>query len=457
MKHQSAQTDQGSQNMPEPSQRQHTGYVILISAAAALGGFLFGFDSGVINGTVDALQAAFHSTAIGTGFSVSSMILGCALGAFIAGTLADKFGRKPVMIVAGVFFFVSAVGSGIATSSIEFVIYRVLGGFAVGAASVIAPAYIAEIAPAHIRGRLGSLQQMAIVLGLFAAFLSNYVIAQMAGSASQPLALGYQAWAWMFWVEAVPALLFTFTSMFIPESPRFLVAAGRTDHARRVLARTVGGDVDGLIGNIRRTVLSDRKPRLSDLRDRATGKLYPIVLIGAGLAMFQQVTGINVIMYYGATLWQAAGFSENHALLINVLGGMVNMIATVIAILLIDKIGRKRLLLGGSMVMSLADGAGWRIAARRRIWTVGAGCGQSVHFRLRHDLGAGHLGALGGNVSEPDSRLGHRLGRCRAVAGQFCCHHELSAAPGMGWPRRSLRVICLLRHRLDLLRGASRA
>jgi len=157
--------------------------ILLLSIVAALGGFLFGFDSGVINGTVDALQGAFNSDAVGTGFNVASMLLGCAAGAFFAGTLSDKFGRKPVMIVAAFAFIVSAWGSGISTSSTEFVLYRVLGGLAVGAASILAPAYIGEIAPPKIRGRLISLQQLAIVLGLFFAFFSNYNLALAAGGA----------------------------------------------------------------------------------------------------------------------------------------------------------------------------------------------------------------------------------------------------------------------------------
>ena len=166
--------------------------IILLSIVAALGGFLFGFDSGVINGTVDALQGAFNSDAVGTGFNVASMLLGCAAGAFFAGTLSDKYGRRSVMIIAALAFIVSAWGSGVSASSTEFVIYRVLGGIAVGAASILAPAYIGEIAPSHIRGRLISLQQLAIVLGLFFAFFSNYNLAQAAGGASKELWWGFK-------------------------------------------------------------------------------------------------------------------------------------------------------------------------------------------------------------------------------------------------------------------------
>ena len=180
-----------------------TGFIITITFVATLGGFLFGYDSGVINGTVKGLQTAFDSTSAGTGFSVASMLLGCAVGAFLAGRLADQFGRRALLIVSAVFFLVSAFGSGIATSTLEFVLYRVLGGLAVGAASVMAPAYISEIAPAGSRGRLSSIQQVAIITGLTAAFLSNYVIAGAAGESTRTFWLGFEAWRWMFWMEII--------------------------------------------------------------------------------------------------------------------------------------------------------------------------------------------------------------------------------------------------------------
>ena len=193
-------------NTPQGS-ASHLAHTILISCVAAIGGFLFGFDSGVINGTVEALQKAFNSSSVGSGFNVASMLLGCAVGAFAAGALADKLGRRVVMLITAVLFTVSAWGSGIAHSSGEFVFYRLLGGFAVGAASILCPAYISEVAPAALRGRLASLQQLAIVLGLFMAFLSNYLIARGAGGASETFWFGFQAWQWMFWAELVPSLI----------------------------------------------------------------------------------------------------------------------------------------------------------------------------------------------------------------------------------------------------------
>lgn len=329
---------------------ENLGRVILISTSAAIGGFLFGFDSGVINGTVDALRDAFDSDAVGTGFNVASMLLGCAIGAFFAGTLADKFGRKAILIVTALTFIVSAWGSGAAGSSLEFVFYRILGGLAVGAASILGPAYISEIAPSRIRGRLTSLQQLMIVLGLFAAFLSNYFLADIAGGSSNEFWAGYQTWQWMFWMEIIPAVIFFFSLLFIPESPRYLVAAGRPEEAIKVLASiSHPNDAASKVAEIQATLEKDRKPRLSDILNKVTGKLHPIVWIGLVLSVLQQFTGINVVMYYGAILWQAAGFTESDALLQNVIIGAVNISFTFLAIALVDKIGRKSLLLIGAL------------------------------------------------------------------------------------------------------------
>jgi MFS transporter, SP family, sugar:H+ symporter len=324
--------------------------VVFLSSIAALGGFLFGFDSAVINGTVNALQGAFDSSAVGTGFNVASMLLGCAIGAFFAGTLADKFGRKPIMLVTAAVYLISAWGSGISGSSAEFVFFRIIGGLAVGAASILAPAYISEIAPSRIRGRLTTLQQLAIVLGIFVAFMSNYMIANAAGSATATHWWGYQAWQWMFWMEMIPAGVFFVFLFFIPESPRYLVAAGRPDEARKVLASiSHAGDAEAKVADIQSTLNKDHRPRLSDVLVKATGKMQPIVWVGLSLALLQQFTGINVVFYYGATLWQAAGFTEADALLTNVISGAVNIAFTFVAIALVDKVGRKPLLLVGAL------------------------------------------------------------------------------------------------------------
>ncbi len=332
-----------------PPDRRQFRFVALISIVATIGGFLFGFDSGVINGTVDGLETAFRSDSVATGFNVASMLLGCAAGAFLAGWLADRFGRRSILIVASVLFAASAWGSGIAASSGEFIFYRVLGGLAVGAASVLAPAYISEVSPAQWRGRLASIQQIAIILGLFTAFLSNYLIANAAGSSLAILAWGYEAWRWMFWVELVPAVTFFGALLFIPESPRFLVARGHRERAVDVLRRLMGDRAEQKYDEIRASLANDHRPRLRDLL--GPRGVRPIVWIGIGLAILQQLVGINVVFYYGSVLWQSAGFPESEALLINVISGGVSIGACVAAILLIDRIGRRPILLIGSLGM----------------------------------------------------------------------------------------------------------
>ena len=327
--------------------------MIAISGVAALGGFLFGFDSGVINGTVDALNHAFHTSSVGSGFNVASILLGCAFGAFIAGALSDKWGRRAVLIVAAILFVWASWGTGIAHGSVEFVIYRVMGGLAVGAASIICPAYISEIAPPSIRGRLASLQQLAIVLGLFLAFVSNYLLAGAAGTAGASFWLGFQAWQWMFWVEIVPSAVFLLGLLLIPESPRFLVAANRHAAARVVLNRLGQREVENKVKEIQETLSGRHKPRMTDLYDPVGKKIQPVLWIGIGLATFQQLVGINVVFYYGEVLWRAAGFSESNALLQNVISGTVNVGSTFVAIALIDKVGRKPLLIFGSIGMAV--------------------------------------------------------------------------------------------------------
>ncbi|MEP6908581.1 MAG: MFS transporter, partial [Pseudoxanthomonas sp.] len=287
---------------------ENTRFIILISCVATIGGFLFGFDSGVINGTVDGLQQAFDSDSVGTGFNVASMLLGCAVGAFFAGRMADLYGRRAVLIVSAVFFLISAWGSGIATGSLEFVLYRVLGGLAVGAASVMSPAYISEVSSARYRGRLATVQQIAIISGLFIAFLSNYLLAKHAGASINPLWLGFEAWRWMFWMEILPAAIFLVALMFIPESPRYLMVKHRRADAEQVLTRLYGpAEAQLKLQEIGASLSEDHRPRLSDLVSKSTGKLRPIVWVGIGLATFQQLVGINVVFYYGAVLWQAVG------------------------------------------------------------------------------------------------------------------------------------------------------
>ena len=330
--------------------------VVGISLAAALGGFLFGFDTAVINGAVDSLSETFELNAAITGFAVSSALIGCAVGAWFAGPVANKIGRIKVMLIASALFFVSAFGSGLAFSVVDLIIWRVVGGLGIGAASVIAPAYIAEVSPARIRGRLGSLQQLAIVTGIFASLLTDAALAGAAGGASNVLWLGQEAWRWMFMAAAVPAVAYGLFALRIPESPRYLVAKGETKKAAEVLREFTGvQDVDHKIADIENSLKSDTKASIKDLRGKRLG-LKPIVWVGILLSVFQQFVGINVIFYYSTTLWRSVGFSEDDALLTSVITSVTNIVVTIVAILLIDRIGRRILLLAGSAGMFVSLG-----------------------------------------------------------------------------------------------------
>lgn len=332
-----------------------TYYVILICGAAALGGFLFGFDTAVVNGAIIALTKAFNASSWLTGLAVSLALLGSALGAFCAGQIADRYGRVKAMLIAAGLFTIGALGSGFAFGIWDFIFWRLLGGIAVGIASVIAPAYIAECSPAEMRGRLGSLQQLAIVLGIFVALLSDYSIAALAGSAELPFLFGIDAWRWMFLTAAIPAVIYGMAAWTIPESPRYLIAQGREQEAAIILTKIVDSNVSSKIADIRKTILKDRKPHLSDLFGKS-GRLLPIVWIGIGLSVLQQFVGINVIFYYSSVLWRAVGFSEQDSLKLTIITGVVNIITTLIAITFIDKFGRKPLLLVGSIGMTVTLG-----------------------------------------------------------------------------------------------------
>jgi SP family sugar:H+ symporter-like MFS transporter len=334
-------------------ERQHSGRAIMISTVAAIGGFLFGFDTAVINGAVDSIHAAFDLSSAATGLAVASALVGSAVGAWFAGPVADRIGRIRVMLIASVVFAISSVGAGCAVTVWDFTAWRVLGGIGVGIASVIAPAYIAEVAPAELRGRLGSLQQLAIVLGIFTALLVDAFFARVAGGAGHTLWLGAAAWRWMFIAGLVPSIAYGVLAAQIPESPRYLIAKGKLDAAGTVLRQVLGDiDIQGKIADIAATMKSERVPSLRDLRGGRFG-LLGIVWSGIALSAFQQLVGINVIFYYSTTLWHSVGLSESDALLITVATSVTNVVITLVAIALVDKLGRRPLLLIGSAGMAV--------------------------------------------------------------------------------------------------------
>ncbi|MFF0578971.1 sugar porter family MFS transporter [Streptosporangium saharense] len=350
---------------PSGTPKENLGHVVFITAAAAIGGFLFGYDSAVINGAVTGIQKHFQVGPVQIGFVVAIALLGSALGAWIAGRIADSWGRTRTMQVAALLFAVSSIGQALPFAIWDLALWRVLAGVGIGMASVIGPAYIAEVAPPAYRGRLGSFQQLAIVLGIAISQLVNFAIAQLAGGDVNNRLLGLQAWQWMLGACLVPALLYLLFSTIIPESPRFLVAVGKTEMARRVLKEVEGdrADLEDRLKEIQDSLRLEHRPRLSDLRGPALG-LLPIVWIGILLSVFQQFVGINVIFYYSASLWQSVGINQSDSLLISFSTSIINIVGTFIAIALVDRIGRRPLLLIGSAGMAVALGvAAWAFSA----------------------------------------------------------------------------------------------
>jgi len=339
----------------KPQEQVNMALVSAIVAVATIGGLLFGYDSGAVNGTQTGLKAAFALDDNGLGFTVGSLLMGCAAGAFLAGRLADRFGRKRIMVLAAILFLTGALVQGLTADHTLFVIARFFGGMAVGAASVLSPAYISEVAPAAIRGRLTSVQQVMIITGLTGAFVANFAIARYAGGSTAGFWLGFPAWRWMFWLQAIPAAIYLVALLVIPESPRYLVAKGRDGEAHAVLTRLFGtAEADRKVAEIRGSLAGDHhRPKLSDLVDRTTGRIRPILWAGIGLAVFQQFVGINVVFYYGAVLWEAVGFTEDNALQINILSGVLSIGACLFTIATVDRIGRRPLLLVGSAGMAV--------------------------------------------------------------------------------------------------------
>ncbi len=317
------------------------GYVILVSVVAALGGLLFGFDTAVISGTINFIQPYFGLNEVELGWTVSSLLFGCMIGVFLAGKASDLLGRKKVLMLAALLFFFSAVGSASAHQLILFVVARMVGGIAVGVASILSPMYIAELSPAKYRGSLVSLNQLAIVIGILVAFFSNYLL----------VGTGENNWRWMLLVMAVPAVLLFFSLFLIPESPRWLVARQRNDEALKVLIKTSGAEPAYYeLLEIEQTLKNQEEARYSEL---FLPKIRPLLFIGIILAVFQQITGINTIMYYAPKIFANVGQSNDIALLQTIAIGATNVFFTLLAMSLIDRFGRKVLILFGSGGMML--------------------------------------------------------------------------------------------------------
>ncbi len=327
-------------NSPRTTPAALTRTLIGSSVVAALGGLLFGFDTVVISGTTDALKTVFALSETSLGFTVAIALIGTIFGSILAGRPADVWGRKPALIALAVLYFVTSLGTALAWDWISFLGFRFLGGVAVGGASVVSPLYIAEIAPARYRGRLVAIQQFNVVLGILLAFLSNYLIAR--------LHLGATEWRWMLGVLAAPSALFFLLLLPTPESPRWLIGRGRTDEARAVMLRlgVDRGRVDQEIAEIRAAIDPEHHGARESLFQPAYRKP---VLLAVAIAAFNQLSGINAILYYAPQIFKMAGANVDSALLQAVAVGGTNLVFTMLAMLVIDRFGRRRLMHVGSV------------------------------------------------------------------------------------------------------------
>jgi SP family arabinose:H+ symporter-like MFS transporter len=324
------------------TQEKNTKFLYLISIVAALGGLLFGFDTAVISGVIPFIEKQFSLSGTEIGWVVSSLILGCIVGVILSGGPTDIYGRKKVLSAAALLFALSAFGTALSNSIFVFVLFRVIGGFAVGIASMVSPMYIAEIAPAKQRGQLVSLNQLTIVIGILLAFSSNYLLVDA----------GENNWRWMLVVMSLPALLFFAALFFVPESPRWLVQNGNIFKAETVLIKINGSEVGKKELDIILNSLKNKKD--SSFKAVFSKELRMPLFIGIGLAFFQQITGINTIMYYAPIIFEKSGLSIDSAIYQTILIGVINLAFSLVAIYFVDRIGRKPLLVIGSSIMAIS-------------------------------------------------------------------------------------------------------
>lgn len=329
------------------SQDINYGAVYFLTAVAALGGLLFGYDTAVISGAIGYLQQKFELSALMTGWAASSAIIGCIFGAMFAGKLSDLWGRKKVLMLTAILFGVSAIGSAIPENLTQFVIARFIGGLGVGAASMLSPLYITELAPARIRGRLVSIYQLAIVIGILLIFFVNMLV-QGLGDENWNINYG---WRYMLGSETIPAILFLIAIFFVPESPRWLMKVGREKEALQVLTRINSPTIASrIIDEIKMTLHQQR----GTLKELFKGRFRKAIFIGILLAIFSQVQGINAIMYYAPTIFSEVGSGSQSAFTQTVIVGIINVLFTWVAISMVDKKGRKSLLLWGGIGMCLS-------------------------------------------------------------------------------------------------------
>ncbi len=336
--------------MSDRSESGSVAYVVLLAMVAALGGLLFGYDTAVISGATEFLKHKFSLDEDWEGWTAACTLLGCMLGAGIAGTLSDRFGRKKTMLLAAVLFALSALGAALPRNLNQFVVARMIGGVGIGIASMMSPMYIAEVSPSRIRGRLISVNQFAIIFGMLIVYFINAYIARRGGAGTQDWNIHY-GWRWMFGSGVLPAVLFFVLLFFVPESPRWLVSRGQADRAESILAR-IGGRVHAKREIVEiRDALSMETASFGQLLAR---RMRLPLLIGIGLAVLQQITGINIVLYYAPKIFASTGLKITDAIGHTVLVGAVNLVFTVIAIWVVDRVGRKPLLLIASAGMGLS-------------------------------------------------------------------------------------------------------
>jgi SP family xylose:H+ symportor-like MFS transporter len=322
--------------------------ITFIALSAALGGLLFGYDTAVISGAIGNLTEYFHLSPVETGWAISSALVGCLIGAFFSDFLSDTFGRKVTMIITAILFILNSVGTAFPTSFTMFVVFRIIGGIGVGIASMVVPMYIAEIAPPKRRGALVGNYQLAIVIGIVVVYFVNYFIA-LQGDADWNLNIG---WRWMFGSEIIPSILFLIFIFLIPESPRWLFQKGETSKAILVLQKlNTAEEVAQVQSEIENSLHQEDKNQWKHLGNPIFKK---VLFVGVGLSIFQQLTGINAILYYAPEIFKSLGSSTDVSLLETSILGVVNLLFTLLAIRLVDKMGRKPLLYIGSIGMTIA-------------------------------------------------------------------------------------------------------
>jgi MFS transporter, SP family, arabinose:H+ symporter len=335
-------------------------YVIWLSVVASLGGFLFGYDTAVISGTVDQVASQFNLDDITKGWYVGCALAGSIAGVMVAGSLSDKFGRKIVLLLSAVLFSVSGIGCMAAGNEVQLVIARILGGIGIGVASVISPLYIAEISVPSFRGRLVSMYQLAITVGFLGAYLANYGLQQYSETLLEKGAItglygkifATEVWRGMLGMESLPALLFFIALFLIPESPRWLIVKGKELKASKILKRIYGEEEAGnQISNVKNLIAVEKG---SDWRILFQPGFRLALFIGVALAIFGQFMGVNAVLYYGPTIFKESGLSSGDSLFYQSLVGAVNMLTTVLALIIIDKVGRKKLVYWGVSGMIIA-------------------------------------------------------------------------------------------------------